>query len=88
MALAERLQVANQNYQNTFLCKLMKITLDDKLSESDIDALIKIINSRPFDEAHVPNVRLSQALREEGYDISASAVDRHRRGDCSCYRLK
>lgn len=88
MALATRLSEANKKYQNTFICKLMQVTQDPKLSQSDVDALIKIINSRPLDEAHVPNIRLSQALREEGYDISASAVDRHRRGSCSCTRLK
>lgn len=88
MALSERLRIANTNYQNTFICKLMQVTLDPKLAKEDVDALIKIINSRPLDEAHVPNIRLSQALREEGYDISASAVDRHRRGTCSCNRLK
>ena len=88
MPLAERLRAANEQYHNTFICKLMQVTLDPKLSKGDVDALIKIINSRPLDEEHVPNIRLSQALRDEGYDVSASAVDRHRRGTCSCNRLK
>lgn len=88
MALAERLRAAKETYDNTFVCKLMRVTLDPKLSRDDVNALIKIINSRPLDEEHVPNIRLSQALRDEGYDISASAVDRHRRGVCSCNRLK
>lgn len=88
MALAERLRVAKEKYHNTFICKLMQVTLDPKLTENDVDALIKIINSRPLDEEHVPNIRLSQVLRDEGYDVSASAVDRHRRGTCSCNRLK
>jgi len=35
----------------------------------------------------VPNIRLAYALREEGYDVSPSAVDRHRRRICACYRL-
>lgn len=88
MALAERLRAANEKYHNTFICKLMQVTLDPKLTKDDIDALIKIINSRPLDEEHVPNARLSQVLRDEGYDVSASAVDRHRRGTCACNRLK
>jgi hypothetical protein len=86
MALAERLKTANERYQKTFVCKLMQVTLDPKLSESDVDAVLKIINSRPGDEAHVPNIRLAFALREEGYDVSPSAVDRHRRNICACYR--
>lgn len=88
MALAERLRAVKETYHNTFICKLMQVTLDPKLDRDDVNALIKIINSKPLDEEHVPNIRLSQALRDEGYDVSASAVDRHRRGTCSCNRLK
>lgn len=88
MSLAERLRAATSNYKSNFLCKLMRITLDPKLSKEDVEALIQIINSTPLDEDHVPNIRLSHALREEGYDVSPSAVDRHRNGICSCNRLK
>ena len=86
MALSERLRVANDSYKKTFVCKLMQVTLDSKLTEQDVAAVGAIINSAPGDEAHVPNIRLAFALREEGYDVSPSAVDRHRRGICSCYR--
>jgi hypothetical protein len=88
MALADRLRVANERYQKTFVCKLMQVTLDPKLSREDVDAIIAVINSRPGDEAHVPNIRLAHALRDEGYDVSPSAVDRHRTGICACARLK
>lgn len=88
MALAERLRAANQKYHSTFVCKLMQVTLDPKLSKEDVDAIITVVNSRPGDEDHVPNIRLAHALREEGYDVSPSAVDRHRRSMCSCTRLK
>lgn len=87
MALADRLRAANSSYQKTFVCKLMQVTLDPKLSKDDIKSVLAIINSRPGDEAHVPNIRLAFALREEGYDVSPSAVDRHRRGICACNRL-
>lgn len=88
MALAERLKAARETYQNkTYVCKLMSVTLSSKLSGDDVNALISIINSNPGDEDHVPNIRLAQALREEGFDVSPSAVDRHRRGTCACYRL-
>lgn len=86
MALAERIAVAKRKYKNTFVCKLMSVTLDPELSSKDIDALISAVSSDPLSEDHVPSTRLAYALREEGYDISASAVDRHRRGTCSCYR--
>lgn len=88
MALAERLKAAREVYQNkTYICKLMSVTASNKLDQSDVDALISIINSNPGDDDHVPNIRLAQALREEGFDVSPSAVDRHRRGTCACYRV-
>lgn len=86
MALAERLRAANEKYHTTFVCKLMQVTLDPKISREDVDALTAIINTRPGDEAHVPNIRLAHALRDEGFDVSPSAVDRHRRGICACNR--
>jgi hypothetical protein len=88
MALAAKLQKANKEYLSSFICKLMQITLDPALSKEDVDAIIAIINSNPLNDNHVPNNKLAIVLREEGYDISSSAVDRHRRGDCSCNRLK
>lgn len=88
MALADRLLAATDMYHNkTFICKLMKITLDPKLSKSDVEALVRIISSSPLDHNHVPNIRLASALREEGYDVSPSAIDRHRRGHCACARI-
>lgn len=88
MALADRLRLANEKYQKTFVCRLMKVTLDPRLSPEDVDAIIAVINSHPGDEGHVPNIRLAHALRDEGYDVSPSAVDRHRTGICACARLK
>jgi hypothetical protein len=87
MALADRLHAATYTYQQkSSLCKLMQVTLDPKLSEEDSKSVLAIINSQPGDEAHVPNIRLAYALRAEGYDVSPSAVDRHRRNICACSR--
>ena len=88
MALADKLREANNEYKSNFLCNLMQITLNEKLSKADVDAIIAVINSNPLNENHVPNNKLAAVLREEGYDISSSAVDRHRRGECSCTRMK
>jgi len=88
MALLDKLSKANSAYKDSFVCKLMKVTKDPSLSADDVKALLQIINSQPLDADHVPNSRLAQALREEGYDVSSSAVDRHRRGACSCTRVK
>jgi hypothetical protein len=88
MTLAAKLQEANKEYQNNFLCKLMQITLDERLSKADVDAIMVVINSNPLSANHVPNNKLAMILRDEGFDISTSAIDRHRRGDCSCTRIK
>lgn len=87
MALADKIREATKQHKGTFMCKLMQVTLDPKLSQDDVDAVIAVINSNPLNENHIPNNKLSIVLREEGFDISASAVDRHRRGDCSCGRM-
>ena len=87
MSLAQRLSEARESYNNeTQVCKLMSVTLSSTLSEIDVDALLQAINAHPGDEHHMPNIRLALALREEGFDVSPSAVDRHRRGTCSCGR--
>lgn len=87
MALVDKLKAANQQYRDTFVCKLMQITFDPKLSKADVAAIIAAINSTPLSLDHIPNNKLAAALREEGFDISSSAVDRHRRGDCACKRV-
>lgn len=87
MALSERLRQTRDQYKaDSTVCKLMSVTLSPKLSEEDVDTLLKIINAQPGDELHVPNVRLAQALREEGFDVSPSAVDRHKNNTCACRR--
>lgn len=87
MALADRLKVANQQYRGTFICKLMQVTLDPRLSKADVAAIVSAINAAPLSPDHIPNKKLAAALREEGFDISASAVDRHRSNSCSCTRV-
>lgn len=87
MALAQRLKTAQQEYVNTTtLCKLASVLLSPKLTEEDAKYLVEVINATRGDAAHVPNTRIAQALREEGFDISVSAVDRHKTNRCSCYR--
>jgi hypothetical protein len=87
MTLADRISAAQDQNKNKYVCKLMMITKDPKLSKKDVDALTSVINSTEHSDGHIPNSRLAHALREEGYDISSSAVDRHRGARCACYRL-
>lgn len=86
MALAERLKSAQESYNESRACKLISETQSASFSDEDIAYLAKVINASPGHPDHIPNSHLSVALRQEGLDVSPSAVDRHRRGTCSCGR--
>ena len=68
------------------LCKIGVLLSTDALSSKDREQLAAILSVSMGDPKRVPNSILAKVLREEGHDISNSAVDRHRRGDCSCAR--
>jgi len=86
MSLSEKLNSAIQE-SSVKSCKIGSLLLGKELSEKDKQNLITILDADPKDPSRVPNTTLGKILREEGYDISNSAVDRHRRGDCACRRL-
>lgn len=88
MPLAEKLSLAHKEHmQSLTTCKLVALTLDTSIPKKDRDALSEVINLTEHDLGYIPNSKLSVLLKSEGYDISASAVDRHRGGSCSCRRL-
>lgn len=88
MPLADKLSGASENYRkDKTTCKLVAITLDPKVPKKDRDALAEVIDLTENQEGFIPNSTLATLLKEEGYDISASSVDRHRGGKCSCRRL-
>jgi hypothetical protein len=63
------------------------IILDsDKLTDEDRETFISLLNVSESNPSRVSNVVLAQVLRDEGFDLSDSAVDRHRRKACSCSR--
>ena len=57
------------------------------LSEKDKKILAETFDVPEGVPGRVTNVSLCKILREEGYDISLSTVDRHRRKDCGCFNL-
>lgn len=88
MPLAEKLQKVSAEHKIAVsTCKLMSLTIDTKIPKKDREALLSIVDLSPDEDGYIPNSRLALLLREEGYDISASAVDRHRGSRCSCQRL-
>ena len=88
MPLADKLSSASKDHVRSITtCKLVALTLNSSIPKKDRDALSEVINLTEHEPGYIPNSRLATLLQEEGYDISASAVDRHRGGTCSCRRL-
>lgn len=88
MPLADKLSSASKEYRQAITtCKLVALTIDSSIPKKDREALSEAINLTEHEQGFIPNSKLAKLLKEEGYDISASAVDRHRGGTCSCRRL-
>lgn len=81
MSLSEKLQAAASS---TPLCVLAELFVNSKLSKQDRENLIAIVATDKNDPSYVASAQLGRILREEGFDISNSTIDRHRRGDCGC----
>jgi len=86
MSLSERLQSASKE-STAKLCKIGLLLAGDVLSEKDKKTLAETFDVPEGVPGRVTNVALTKILREEGYDISLSTVDRHRRKDCGCFNL-
>lgn len=69
------------------LCKIGALLSSDKLNTADKKNLVLVLDTPPDNPTRIPNTVLGRILREEGHDISNSAVDRHRRLDCACGRI-
>jgi hypothetical protein len=89
MPLADKLATASQKYiSDLTTCKFAALTSSQELSKKDRDALAEVINlTNREDHRYIPHQTLADLLRGEGYDVSASAISRHRGGNCSCRRL-
>jgi hypothetical protein len=85
MSLSDRLKNASAN-SKSIVCKVGKLLHTDQLSQKDKDYLLTVLDVPETDPTRVTNASLARVLREEGFDISDSSVDRHRRKDCACYR--
>lgn len=83
MSLADRLNSITTSTNRR--CKLMNVLYSESISKEDRDLFLSLMSAQPLGTpGRVSNVDLAKALREEGYEIADSAVDRHRRGSCSC----
>lgn len=87
MSLSDKLKSA-QIEASSSLCKLGELLVGNKLSASDKQNLKAILDTPVDQPGRVSNTELGRILREEGYNISNSSIDRHKRGDCSCRESK
>lgn len=87
MNLNDKLKVAADEAA-TKLCKLATLLNGPELTSDEKKNLIALLEVDERNPARVPSSTIGQILREEGYDLSDSAVDRHRRTPktCACKR--
>jgi|688.fasta_scaffold73113_3 hypothetical protein len=85
MSLSDKLKNASKSSQ-TALCKLGIVLQSTSVPVEDRNYLKSVLEVEESTPDRIPNSQIGRILREEGYDISNSAVDRHRRKDCSCFR--
>lgn len=85
MSLNDKLKVAAQESSGR-LCKLATLLAGPQLTSDEKKNLTALLEVDDRDPARVPSSTIGQILREEGYDVSNSAVDRHRKTPkaCSC----
>lgn len=83
MSLNDKLKVAADEAA-TRLCKLATLLNGPELTPAEKKNLIALLEVDERNPARVPSSTIGQILREEGYDLSDSAVDRHRRNPKTC----
>lgn len=86
MSLSDKLNNASKT-SSIKLCKIGSILVSPEVSEEDKETLGLVLNQPELSPNRVPNSHIAKILREEGFDVSNSGVDRHRRKECSCNRL-
>lgn len=86
MSLSERLVEASTSPKVQQRCKLGALLVDENLSEADRTALANILDTPQGSPNYLTNAALVRILHEEDHPISDSVANRHRRGDCTCYR--
>lgn len=86
MTLSEKLK-ASAELSNIRLCKVGKLLTGKALSSEEKSYISEILDMPLLSPGRVSNQELSRVLRSEGWDVSASAFDRHVRNACGCFNL-
>lgn len=85
MSLSDKLSEASTK-KTLKLCKVGVLLISSDIPEQDRENLKRILEVDHSSPSRIQNSTIARILREEGYDISNSAMDRHRRNDCCCVR--
>lgn len=84
MSIAEKIQLTiNSPKRRT--CKFGILLSGSALSKQDKEQILSIMDPDSDNYSVISNVALSRILREEGFDISSSLVDRHKGKKCGCF---
>jgi len=87
MALSDAIQNEIKKYSKRVECTVARIaTLE--LSDEDREVYLKTLNNKNAkDPDFLSTEKLSQVMRDEGYEgVSPSSINRHRNQLCTCYR--
>lgn len=84
MSFAEKLLAASQEASPALRCKVGSIFTSSELTDNDKAALKAALSVPKYIPTRLTNTQLTKLLRAEGFEISLSTLDRHRRGDCVC----
>lgn len=87
MSISEKIIRASELPMRVRLCKLGVLLAGSILNDEDKTNINSVIETDINTPNRVSNVSLASILREEGFDISVSAVDRHKKKSCGCYNL-
>lgn len=85
MSLSERLAQIRSASPGTAPCKIGRMLTGTEMPAEDQKILVAELE-RPRDATSWLTSRtIVSALMAEGYDVSETTVNKHRRGDCTCY---
>ena len=84
MSLSSRLSSPDKYKSRAGLpCPLGKLITE--LPEEDSKALVDALNAETTSEGWLSSSMIVGALRDEGYNVGQTAVQRHRRQMCRCF---
>jgi hypothetical protein len=86
MSLGDTLELLAKESKNQ-RCKLGVLMDSGSLELHDHATLITILQQPKDDPARVTNKAIAALLRDEGYDITDTTVDRHRSKTCLCHKV-